>query len=146
MSIDLQRFEASETPAIAAKKYPLNFVTLFRTEASTPRDIKLCVQFRPFRRVINEEGVITEEIQPANECKTEQMDVENFAPLCETDEAGRVLIAQTIGAFVAAGGNIMALSYVATTLGIQAYAESIGALKGPGNPPPPVEPATEPVL
>ena len=145
MNIDLQRFEASETPAVAAKKYPLNFATLFRTEASTPRDIKLCVQFRPFRRIINEDGTVTEEIQPANECKTEQMDVENFAPLCETDAAGKLLIAQTISAFVAAGGNVMALSYVATTLGIQAYAESTGFLKGPGNPPPVVAPV-EPVL
>lgn len=140
MNIDLTAFEAGQTPATDAKQWPLKFVTLFRTEASTPSDIKLCVQFNEYRREENDDGTITEELRPKADGKTIQMDVENFAPLCETDAAGKLLIAESIGAFIAAGGNIMALSYVATTLAVKAYAESIGVLKGPGNPAPVVAP------
>ena len=131
MSIDLNQNETKVTPAIEAKEFPLAYMRLMHVQASSPQSIRLYAEMCPYRRITDEKGaVIGEEFKsPEVDGDITVIEVPNVVPMVAGTPEADALLAQTIGQYMAAGGNIMAMAFTAILLAVKGYGEATGKLK-----------------
>lgn len=121
MSIDITPVDPKTTPAIEAKEYPLSYMRKLITEASSPTCVRLYAEFCPYRRISDADGnVIGAEFKsPEVDGDITVIEIGNIIPTTDTDADGEALVAQTIGQFLAQGGNVGALAFSALLLAVR---------------------------
>ena len=149
MSIDLERKEVSVTPAVAEKAFPLDYMTLIRIDLS-PESLSVYSEFTPYRRILAEDGVtvIGEELKSPVSTPDITVIQKTYsgADMQKTPEQ-EAHAAQTIGRFMAEGGDLFALVWAGMLLCVKQEGIVQGKFAAPATPPPvedPVEP--EPLL
>ena len=131
MSIDISPTVITEIPAVAAKTFPLSFMTKLLTEASSPSVCRLYAEFTPYRRILDELGNVIGSEFKSPLASTDIITVEspNIFVMTDTDAAGEALVQQTIQTFAMAGGNIGALAFATLLLAVRAQGIADGKFK-----------------
>lgn len=148
MSIDFVSNNPVVVPAIPAKEFPLFWLRILSIQASGPQSpARLYSEFQPYRRITDEQGnVIGAEVKtPEVQGDIKVVDVPDIFALSDANAEQQALIAQTIGAFVQAGGNMAALAMSCMFMAIQGYGKQVGVF---ARDPVPVveEPIADPVV
>lgn len=140
--LDINPVTRIVTPAKPEVEWPFLYITKLLTEGIPPAPLRVYAELRPYRRitqdipVMDSEGVPTGEVNAVvvgGECKPDctaeeiiVIPIEDITPMIKTDPVGEALITQTLMAFIAAGGNVLALGETCILLGVKDVAIAQG--------------------
>ena len=125
------------TPAVEAKVYDLKYITQAHFDGDN-KVLRGYFLLDPYRET-EDGGEVKPDITGQDRV---EIPIPNVHDLCRTTPEQDALIQQTLGAYLAQGGNLFALTMVGMIISVNAYGKQTGALKPD---PVPVEPPVEPV-